>query len=70
MRQLHLIRWVSFSSDMMILSELPVIRSEIRNLKARKFRGHYTVYLPASSDEFILKKLLQSIQTRNLQVFS
>ena len=34
----------------------PVIRSEIRNLKPENL-GHYTVYLPAYSDEFILKKL-------------
>ena len=33
----------------------PVIRSEIRNLKPED-HGHYTVYLPAYGDEFILKQ--------------
>ena len=41
----------------------PVIRSEIRNLKPENL-GHYTVYLPAYSDEFILKKNYQNIQTK------
>ena len=34
----------------------PVIRGEIRNLKTQNL-GHYTVYLPAYSDEFILDKV-------------
>ena len=33
----------------------PVIRSEIRNLNPENW-GHYTVYLPAYSDEFILRQ--------------
>ncbi len=37
----------------------PVIRSEIRNLKPENL-GHYTVYLPAYSDEFILKKIIKA----------
>lgn len=46
----------------------PVIRSEIRNLKPENF-GHYTVYLPAYSDEFILKKLMK-FSDKKFQVFS
>ncbi len=34
----------------------PVIRSEIRNLNPENL-GHYSVYLPAYSDEFILKQI-------------
>ncbi len=34
----------------------PVIRSEIRNMKPEN-HGHYTIYLPAYNDEFIIKKL-------------
>ncbi|MDO5615948.1 MAG: glycosyltransferase family protein [Cruoricaptor ignavus] len=34
----------------------PVIRSEIRNLQPENL-GHYTVYLPAYSDEFILNQV-------------
>lgn len=46
----------------------PVIRKEIRNMEPTNL-GHYTVYLPAYSDEFILK------QTKNFpevpfQIFS
>ncbi len=36
----------------------PVIRSEIRNLTPENF-GHYTVYLPAYSDKFILEQIAQ-----------
>ena len=46
----------------------PVIRSEIRNLKPENL-GHYTVYLPAYSDEFILKKLSKHPE-KKFQVFS
>lgn len=46
----------------------PVIRSEIRALKSQNL-GHYTVYLPAYSDEFILKKL-EKFPNKKFQVFS
>lgn len=46
----------------------PVIRSEIRNLNPENF-GYYTVYLPAYSDEFILKKL-EKFRDKKFQVFS
>lgn len=46
----------------------PVIRSEIRDLSAGNF-GHYTIYLPAYSDEFIIKKLEKFTENR-FQVFS
>ena len=46
----------------------PVIRSEISNLKPENL-GHYTVYLPAYSDEFILKKLSKH-PDQKFQVFS
>lgn len=46
----------------------PVIRSEIRKLSPENL-GHYTVYLPAYSDEFILKKL-EKFPDRKFQVFS
>ena len=41
----------------------PVIRSEIRNLKPTD-SGTYIVYLPAYSDEFILKKIRQFPDTQ------
>lgn len=34
----------------------PVIRSEVRNLESENL-GHYTVYLPAYSDQFILSQI-------------
>ena len=46
----------------------PVIRSEIRNLKPEN-HGHYTVYLPAYSDEFILDKV-RKIPNTQWQIFS
>ena len=46
----------------------PVIRNEIRNLKPQN-SGHYTVYLPAYSDEFILDKV-KEIPGSNWQIFS
>lgn len=46
----------------------PVIRSEIRNLKSQNL-GHYTVYLPAYSDEFIIKRL-KVFKEIKFQVFS
>jgi uncharacterized protein (TIGR00661 family) len=46
----------------------PVIRSSIRNAKP-KLGGHYTVYLPAYSDERIIK-VLGAIKNINWHVFS
>ena len=46
----------------------PVIRSEIRALFSENLE-HYTVYLPAYSDEFILKKL-ETFPEKAFQVFS
>ena len=46
----------------------PVIRSEIRNLSTRDL-GHYTVYLPAYSDEFILDQV-NKIPNSKWQIFS
>lgn len=46
----------------------PVIRSEIRNLTTANL-GHYTVYLPAYSDEFILEKV-RSIPNYQWHIFS
>ncbi|OWK73455.1 glycosyl transferase [Flavobacteriaceae bacterium JJC] len=46
----------------------PVIRTEIRNLKTQKL-GHYTVYLPAYSDDFILSKV-KEIPNSQWQIFS
>lgn len=46
----------------------PVIRSEIRNLKTQNL-GHYTVYLPAYSDEYILSKV-KEIADSQWQIFS
>lgn len=46
----------------------PVIRSEIRNLKTSN-EGHYTVYLPAYSDEFILNQTSKFPDTE-WQIFS
>jgi len=46
----------------------PVIRDQIRNAKPED-KGHYTVYLPAYSDEKIIK-ILGQIKKINWQVFS
>ena len=46
----------------------PVIRDQIRNAKAED-KNHYTVYLPAYSDERIIK-VLGEIKNINWQVFS
>lgn len=46
----------------------PVIRSEIRNLETRNL-GHYTVYLPAYADQFLLKYFSQ-LKDVAWQVFS
>lgn len=46
----------------------PVIRSEIRVLNSENL-GHYTVYLPAYSDTFILKKL-EKYKNIKFKVFS
>lgn len=46
----------------------PVIRSQVRNAKPLD-NGHYTVYLPAYSDERIIK-VLGEIKNINWQVFS
>ena len=46
----------------------PVIRTEIRNLQPQNL-GHYTVYLPAYSDKFILDKV-KEIPGSNWQIFS
>jgi uncharacterized protein (TIGR00661 family) len=46
----------------------PVIRNQIRNAKAED-KKHYTVYLPAYSDERIIK-VLGEIKNVNWQVFS
>jgi uncharacterized protein (TIGR00661 family) len=46
----------------------PVIRSQIRNAKAEN-KGHYTVYLPAYSDERIIQVLSQ-LDEISWQVFS
>jgi uncharacterized protein (TIGR00661 family) len=46
----------------------PVIRSQIRNAKPEN-KNHYTVYLPAYSDERIIK-VLSEIKNVNWQVFS
>jgi len=46
----------------------PVIRSQIRNAKPEN-KNHYTVYLPAYSDEKIIK-VLGEIKNVNWQVFS
>lgn len=46
----------------------PVIRSEIRNLKTDNL-GHFTVYLPAYSDEFILAQAKQ-FPDKKWEIFS
>lgn len=46
----------------------PVIRSEIRNLTTENL-GHYTVYLPAYSDEFILNQVSRFPNTQ-WEIFS
>jgi len=46
----------------------PVIRSQVREARPEK-KGHYTVYLPAYSDERIIK-VLGEIKNINWQVFS
>jgi uncharacterized protein (TIGR00661 family) len=46
----------------------PVIRSQVRNAKVIN-KLHYTVYLPAYSDERIIK-VLESIKAVNWQIFS
>ena len=46
----------------------PVIRSEIRNLKPENL-GHFTVYLPAYSDEFIINQV-KKIKNSTWQIFS
>ena len=46
----------------------PVIRSQVRNAKPEN-KNHYTVYLPAYSDEKIIK-VLGEIKNTNWQVFS
>lgn len=46
----------------------PIIRSEIRNLKTGNL-GHYTVYLPAYCDEFILSKV-KDIPNSKWEIFS
>lgn len=46
----------------------PVIRSEIRNLEVSNL-GHYTVYLPALSDQHLVK-LLQQVPGTRWEVFS
>lgn len=46
----------------------PVIRSEIRQLSPKDL-GHYVVYLPAYSDDFILKQL-KKFPEKNWKVFS
>lgn len=46
----------------------PVIRSEIRNLTNTNF-GHYTVYLPAFDDQYLVRLLKQLPQVR-WQVFA
>lgn len=46
----------------------PVIRSEIRRLKTEN-HGHYTVYLPAYSDEFILQQISKFPEIK-WQIFS
>ncbi len=46
----------------------PVIRAQVRNAKPQD-KGHYTVYLPAYSDERIIK-ILGEIKNTNWQVFS
>jgi uncharacterized protein (TIGR00661 family) len=46
----------------------PVIRSEIRNLETQNL-GHYTVYLPAYDDLFLLKYLSQ-LKEVQWQIFS
>jgi uncharacterized protein (TIGR00661 family) len=46
----------------------PVIRDQVRNAKAEN-KNHYTVYLPAYSDERIIK-VLGEIKDINWQVFS
>jgi uncharacterized protein (TIGR00661 family) len=46
----------------------PVIRAEIRSLKPQN-SGHYTVYLPAYADEFILKQV-SGIPGSRWEIFS
>lgn len=46
----------------------PVIRSQIRNLRTSNL-GHYTVYLPAVSDQMLLP-ILKQIPEVNWQIFS
>lgn len=46
----------------------PVIRSEIRNLEIKNF-GHYTVYLPAYDDQFLLQYFRQ-VKEVSWQIFS
>ncbi len=46
----------------------PVVRSEIRNLETQNL-GHYTVYLPAYDDPFLLK-YLSGIKEVQWQIFS
>ncbi len=46
----------------------PIIRSEIRNLQSKNL-GHYTVYLPAYSDEFIINQV-KGFTNIKWQIFS
>jgi len=46
----------------------PIIRSEIRNLEIKQ-EGHYTVYLPAYADEYLMEILGQIPNTR-WEIFS
>ncbi len=46
----------------------PVIRSEIRNLETQNL-GHYTVYLPAYADEFLIRYFRQ-VKEVSWQIFS
>ena len=46
----------------------PVIRSEIRNMETQNL-GHYSVYLPAYADEFLLK-YFSAIKEASWQIFS
>lgn len=46
----------------------PVIRSEIRNLETQNL-GHYTVYLPAYADEFLIRYFSQ-VKEVSWQIFS
>ncbi len=46
----------------------PVIRNEIRNLNPAD-KGHYTIYLPAYNDDFIINKL-QKYKDKEWHIFS